>query len=283
MNDRQVISFLKIVECGSFTRAAKESYISVAAIIEQIDRLEEDLNTSLFIRSSKGIKLTNDGEVFYDCFVRMKNTYDEALSKVTNKSNTIKIGIAYSQYPKFLMDVCKMYLKKHDVSFSFVELPYSEHLDGLRNNKIDISVIARPRSDKLDGLTYKELCRDTYAFGMSDSHPLSNKKIINKDMLVDTTILCGAYDYMEYPFKDMLKDCGNLKTIDSEYNFNIRANAKFNDSILVFHSLWSNSYTSILKVVPSNIDAGGIGLVYRNNDEDKLDSLINSFKSIFSK
>ena len=277
MNDRQIISFLKIVDCGSFTKTAKENYISVAAIIEQIDRLEEDLNTSLFIRSSRGIKLTRDGEIFYESFLKMKNIYDDALIRVANKSNTINIGVAYSQYPKFLMDVCKIYIKKYDASLSFVESPYSEHLDALRNNKIDITIIARPKNDMLDGLTYKELGRDTYSFGMSDSHPLSNKEIINKDDLSNTTILCGTYDYMKYPFKDMLKGYGNLKIIDSEYTFNIRANAKFEDSILVFHSLWSNSYTSILKVVPSNIDAGGIGIVYRSIDEQRLDTLIKSF------
>ena len=40
MNDRQLLSFIKIVETGSFSKAAKDSFISVPAMVQQIDRLK---------------------------------------------------------------------------------------------------------------------------------------------------------------------------------------------------------------------------------------------------
>ena len=66
MNDRQLTSFLKIVETGSFSKAAQESYISVPAMVQQIDRLEEDLGFRLFSRTNQGAILTEDGVVFCD-------------------------------------------------------------------------------------------------------------------------------------------------------------------------------------------------------------------------
>ena len=56
MNDRQLLSFIKIVETGSFSKAAKDSFISVPAMVQQIDRLEEDLGFRLLLRSNRGDK-----------------------------------------------------------------------------------------------------------------------------------------------------------------------------------------------------------------------------------
>ena len=66
MNDRQLLSFIKIVETGSFSKAAKDSFISVPAMVQQIDRLEEDLGFRLLLRSNQGVRLTDQGKIFYD-------------------------------------------------------------------------------------------------------------------------------------------------------------------------------------------------------------------------
>ena len=276
MNDRQIDSFLKIVNCGSFSKAAKNNYISVAAIIEQIDRLEEDLGFPLFERSAKGCKLTSNGEIFYKAFLDMKDIYDNALKQVKEGNNSINIGVASSQYPQVLMNACKQFLKKNkDISLHFIELPYKEHLEALRNKKIDLTIIAKPKENKLNNLNYQELCIDTCAFGMSDTNHLSKEKLITKKKLNNATILCGGYDYMETSFEEMLKDCSaDLKTINSEYTLDIKANAKFNDSIIVFHKLWTDSYASFLKVIPSNINAGSVGILTRKDSTNNIKKLI---------
>lgn len=50
----------------SFSRAAKELYMTQPAISQAISQLEEDLDTRLFSRSSKGVKLTNEGKKLYE-------------------------------------------------------------------------------------------------------------------------------------------------------------------------------------------------------------------------
>lgn len=63
-NERQRISFIKTAEAGSFSKAARDSFIFVPAIFQQIDRLEETLGFWLFSRNNQGVELTPDGKIF---------------------------------------------------------------------------------------------------------------------------------------------------------------------------------------------------------------------------
>ena len=61
---RQVYSFLKIVECGSISRAAEQMYVSVPALAQQIRLLEEEIGTPLLVRSHSGVTPTPAGSLF---------------------------------------------------------------------------------------------------------------------------------------------------------------------------------------------------------------------------
>jgi LysR family nitrogen assimilation transcriptional regulator len=65
MQHRQLRYFVKIVEAGSFSRAAALIYIAQPALSQQIAELEEGLGTSLLKRSARGVRPTAAGEVLY--------------------------------------------------------------------------------------------------------------------------------------------------------------------------------------------------------------------------
>ena len=54
--------FYVVAKYESFSKAANELYVSQPAISYSIKKLEEELNTKLFIRLNTGIKLTDAGE-----------------------------------------------------------------------------------------------------------------------------------------------------------------------------------------------------------------------------
>ena len=58
---RKYQAFLKVVECGSFTVAADELNYTQSAVSQMISSLEKELNTTLFIRSKYGLRLTYEG------------------------------------------------------------------------------------------------------------------------------------------------------------------------------------------------------------------------------
>ncbi|MCA1055850.1 LysR family transcriptional regulator [Rossellomorea aquimaris] len=58
-------AFIKVARKGSFTKAAKELYISQPALSKQMKRLEEELGFALFDRTSSGVELTEKGAGLY--------------------------------------------------------------------------------------------------------------------------------------------------------------------------------------------------------------------------
>jgi DNA-binding transcriptional LysR family regulator len=71
-------TFIEIIECGSFTAAAKRVCRSQAAVSMQIKRLEECIGYDLFERTGRGTRPTSSGEMLYDHARRILRDYEEA-------------------------------------------------------------------------------------------------------------------------------------------------------------------------------------------------------------
>jgi LysR family nitrogen assimilation transcriptional regulator len=62
---RQLYYFVKIVEAGSFSQAARTIHVAQPALSQQIAELEASLGVALLQRSARGIKPTAAGQRFY--------------------------------------------------------------------------------------------------------------------------------------------------------------------------------------------------------------------------
>lgn len=62
----QLEYFIKVAECGSITRAAKEFYISQPSLTKAIANLEAEYDIQLLERVPKGVSLTPQGREFLD-------------------------------------------------------------------------------------------------------------------------------------------------------------------------------------------------------------------------
>lgn len=65
MTDRQLTSFMTIVEKKSFTAAADALFVTQSALSQQIRQLEHEIGFLLFDRSSRKVTLTEAGRSFY--------------------------------------------------------------------------------------------------------------------------------------------------------------------------------------------------------------------------
>lgn len=61
MDVKQIEYFLEVSRMGSFTSAAKKLYISAPGLVKSIEKLEEELGVSLFVRTRTGVCLTPSG------------------------------------------------------------------------------------------------------------------------------------------------------------------------------------------------------------------------------
>jgi len=64
MTLQQLKYILAIVACGSISEAAKRLYVSQPSLSSAVKELEEEFGIEIFVRSPKGIALTNEGIEF---------------------------------------------------------------------------------------------------------------------------------------------------------------------------------------------------------------------------
>src|ERR671932_2476028 len=61
---RQIECFLAVVRLGNLSRAAEEMYLTQPTLTARLKGLEEDLGDQLFVRTSRGMRLTEAGKEF---------------------------------------------------------------------------------------------------------------------------------------------------------------------------------------------------------------------------
>ncbi|USE71060.1 LysR family transcriptional regulator [Pseudoalteromonas maricaloris] len=97
-----VRSFSKVVEFGSFTRAADEEGVSASAVSKRIDWLEQQLGLTLFIRTTRQVNLTEAGEHFlpkaslwlaqFECLTDHGQALNQAPSGSLKIASTLAVG-----------------------------------------------------------------------------------------------------------------------------------------------------------------------------------------------
>ena len=65
MNLKQLEAFVQVAEGGSFSKAAKQLFLTQPTISAHISSLEKELNARFFVRNTKEVKLSDDGKELY--------------------------------------------------------------------------------------------------------------------------------------------------------------------------------------------------------------------------
>lgn len=119
-------TFLCVADAGSFNKAAEELFISPPAVIKQINALELELDLTLFIRTHRGLILTESGESFYKDVKHimryLKGAVDRAKEVSKRDTYTIRIGASLMTPANFLVDLWpKIQHYLPDIKFKLVQ------------------------------------------------------------------------------------------------------------------------------------------------------------------
>ncbi len=147
--------FYTVAECKNISAAAKELYISQPAISKAISKLESNLDTTLFIRNSRGVTLTQEGEYLYEqvkhAFVCIKNGEDRIKKMNELGVGHITIGVSTTLCKFVLLPYLNKYIKKNPhIKIKICCQTSSETITALENGTIDIGFIGLP--EKIKGL-----------------------------------------------------------------------------------------------------------------------------------
>ena len=143
--------FYEVARCGNISRAAKELYISQPAISKAIGKLEESLGTRLFLRNSRGVQLTPEGNVLFqhvsDAFDSLSRGEKELKRIHDFHIGQLKIGVSNTLCKYVLLPYLKSFVEKYPHVNITIESQSTAHtLEMLEARKIDIGLVAEPRA-----------------------------------------------------------------------------------------------------------------------------------------
>lgn len=85
----RMLLFVDVVNCGSYTKAAELKQITRSMVSKQIFKLEEELNSRLFNRTTRNLSLTEIGELVYRQALKLKEQLDDTDAMVASYQNRV--------------------------------------------------------------------------------------------------------------------------------------------------------------------------------------------------
>ena len=84
MNLKQLEAFVKVTESGSFSKAAKLLFLTQPTVSAHISSLEKELDSRLFVRNTKEVKLSEEGKQLYQ-YARQMVELEKEIEQVFSK------------------------------------------------------------------------------------------------------------------------------------------------------------------------------------------------------
>lgn len=161
----QLRVFLAAADCGTFSGAARSAHKTQASVSMQIRMLEEIINSKLFSRGARQLKLTSSGETLYVYAKKMISLEEEAWAAMQNRANaSLRIGAPDIYVQKFLPEVIGKFHAAHpDVRIEVVCAPTVRLSTLIINGRIDAAIGVKGRNfdgNKLFRQPVKWVARD---------------------------------------------------------------------------------------------------------------------------
>ena len=137
--------FYTVAKYKHMTKASEELHISQPAISQSIKKLEDQLGGTLFLRSNKGMELTEEGKMLYE-YVKgalelINNAENEFTSFKDLSKGEIKIGCSTTLTKLVLIDTLKNYhLDYPNININIINDLTSNLINDLKLGKLDFVI-----------------------------------------------------------------------------------------------------------------------------------------------
>lgn len=171
----------------SISKAADKLLISQPAVSYQIKVLEEQLGITLFVRTKKGVTLTDEGKILYSYISKGIENFINGENALTNLKNLdygiIRIGASTTVSKHVLMPYLKIFHKLYpNIEINITNNLTEELMRELRNGNLDILILNLPMNEGKD-LDIKNILEVQDIFvANKDYYDILNKKISLNDL-----------------------------------------------------------------------------------------------------
>lgn len=207
----RLIRFAAVAEELSFSRAAKRLRVDQPWLSRQIQQLESQLGFPLFIRSTRKVSLTSEGEALFPQARELMEAADKTRGTMRNLSRSYSSVIAFGLNPYcYWVPARQRLLDRFAASYpaASVELVsnYSARLlSKLRKRSLDVALI--PAAIDVSGLESIVLHRSKPSLLVPSEHPLARQKSVAiadlagvRIAITDPKLLPSAHEQNIGPF-----------------------------------------------------------------------------------
>ncbi|MCR5753333.1 MAG: LysR family transcriptional regulator [Acetatifactor sp.] len=141
--------FYHVAKCGNLTRAASELAVSQPAVSQSLKQLEEQLQTELFVRASRGVKLTKEGQMLFEYVERGYEQMSLGIRKLEQLKNLeageIRIGASDMTLQFYLLSYLEQFHEKYPaIKVIVTNGPTPATIKLLQEGRIDFGVVSSP-------------------------------------------------------------------------------------------------------------------------------------------
>ena len=192
--------FVTVARCKNISGAARALYISQPAISKAISRLEQNLNTTLFLRSSRGVKLTEAGEILYrqveSAFLAISQG-EQQLKKMQELGiGHLSIGVSSTLCKYVLLPYLRTFTEENPhIQISIACQSTYQTVQEMENGSVDIGLIGEnDHMDKLSFYPIQEIedilvCTGSYLDNLKERGSLSDSPSPHEIIRASTLML----------------------------------------------------------------------------------------------
>ena len=145
--------FYETARCRSFSVAAQRLYISQSAISQCIHQLESDLNAQLFVRTRKGVSLTNEGQLLFlkvESAITSIEQGEKQLDRLRHlEAGELRIAAGDTITTHFLLKYLEAYHATYpNIRIEMANSYSSQMLTLVKEGKADLAFVNMPMKDE---------------------------------------------------------------------------------------------------------------------------------------
>lgn len=196
MNTTQLECFMAVAENLNFVRAATELHITQPAVTHQITSLEDELDTKLFIRTTRTVMLTQEGFSFLEDAKNILNLAHGAKARlarrVAREVRYFGIGCHSALELAFMPEVLSMLVKKHpQVHPNLRVISFNSLQNLLADENIDVMMGFKQEDGRKKPGIYQELCKIPISCILSENDPRAGLPSLSvQDLCRGSMVFC---------------------------------------------------------------------------------------------
>lgn len=189
MDTKQIEYILKIADEKSITRAADKLFITQSALSQQLQKLEKELNTSLFIRNKSDWIPTPEGKIYLENareILRIKQfTYSVIGDMACAHKNFLSIGMTPGRGPDMFTHIYPLFHQKYPLTtVEPRELSVKRQQEEIRKGNLDLGFMTLLDSQRTID-TYIDLFEEELFIGIPKDYPLPELHLLHSSTAFD--------------------------------------------------------------------------------------------------